>query len=186
MNRNKLLAAVAVVAIVLAGVAWYFASPAYAMSQLKSAAESGDAAALEDRIDFPKVRESLKTQLRAAMATELARPEMKDNPFGALGAMLAMGMVYGMVEGFVTPEGMSAMIAEGRMQRPGQSPAPAPADGAADRQPVDWTVDRDGFDRFTATPVTPDGGPAPSLVFERDGLGWKLSGLELPAEGLGQ
>lgn len=177
MSRNKILVAMATIAVIVAAAAWYFASPAYAMNQLKNAAQSGDSAQLEKSIDFPKVRESLKTQMRAMLAREMAKPETKDNPFGKFGAMIAMGMVDGMVEGFVTPESMAAMVEEGRMTKPGQAKVQG-----VDAKPADWDVEREGFDRFTATPKAADGKPGPSLIFEREGLGWKLSGLKLPPE----
>lgn len=181
MKRNRLWFALAIVVLIATVGGWYVASPAYAMSQLKSAAETGDADQLEERIDFPKVRESLKSQLRAVMAREIAKPELQDNPFGKLGAMVAMGMVDGMVEGFVTPESISEMIKEGKMKRPGQVQVPVKAVNA---RPVDWTIKRDGLDKFSASPTAPDGKPAPRLLFERDGLGWKLAGLKLPPEGM--
>lgn len=177
MSRNKILVAVATITVIIAAAAWYLASPAYAMNQLKNAAQSGDSAQLEHSIDFPKVRESLKTQMRAMFAREMTKPEAEDNPFGKFGAMMAMGMVDGMVEGFVTPESMAAMIEEGKMTKPGQAKVQA-----ADAKPADWDIERDGFDKFIATPKAANGERGPSLIFERDGLGWKLSGLKLPPE----
>ncbi|MXO75766.1 DUF2939 domain-containing protein [Altererythrobacter aerius] len=177
MSRNKVLVILASIAVIGAAALWYFASPAYAMNQLKNAAQSGDSTQLEESIDFPKVRESLKTQLRAVMAREMAKPEIEDNPFGKIGAVIAMGMVDGIVEGFVTPESMYAMIEEGKMQKPGEIGAQA-----GEAKSVNWDIDRDGFDTFTATPKAADGKSGPCLIFERYGLGWKLSGLKLPPE----
>ncbi len=177
MSRNKSLVAVAAIAIIVAAAVWYFASPAYAMNQLKNAAQSGVSSQLEESIDFPKVRESLKTQMRAMLAREMTKPEANDNPFGKLGAMLAMGMVDSMVEGFVTPQSMAAMVEDGKIAKPGRAKAQV-----ADSKPVDWDVERDGFDKFTATSVAADGNQGPTLIFQRDGLGWKLSGLKLPPE----
>ena len=62
------------------------------MSQLRDAAVEGDADDLKASIDFPAVRESLKEQLRAELATQLASSEEQDG-FAAFGAVLAMGMV---------------------------------------------------------------------------------------------
>lgn len=170
-----------IVAIVVAGLigigGWYWASPLYAMSQLRDAAISGDAEELEERIDFPKVRESVKSQMRAVMAAELTKPEMKDNPFGALGAMMAMGMIDGLVDGIVTPEGMAAMIEQGKMQRPNEA---AQENAAAAKKPVEWNVQREGLDSFTASPVVASGEKAPSITFERHGLGWKLANIRIP------
>lgn len=115
--------------------------------------------------------------MRAMLAREIAKPEADDNTFGKFGAMLTMGMIDSMVEGFITPESIAAMVEEGRMTKPGQANAQAPA-----AKPADWEVERNGFAEFTAKPNTVDGKPGPGLVFERDGLGWKLSGLKLPPD----
>ncbi|MBH9536913.1 DUF2939 domain-containing protein [Novosphingopyxis sp. YJ-S2-01] len=174
---KKWIFGAAVLAAVLFG-AWYFASPSYAMMQLKDAAEDGDADALRDRIDFPAVRESMKAQLSAAMAKKIA--EEPSDGFGALGGALAMGMVGPMIDGLVTPEFMAAMIEKGKAERKaGQAD---PAASTTNAKPVDWTIERNGFDRFRARPEGDESGAA--LVFTRDGIGWKLVSLDLPADGL--
>jgi hypothetical protein len=165
----------AAVVLLGAGGAWYFASPAYAMSQLRDAAVEGDAEDLKERIDFPAVRSSLKEQMRAMLAAEMTKAD-NDNPFGAFGSMLAMGMVDGMVEGFVNPESMAAMIKQGKMQRPGQTAAKA----VSDEPPAEWSIERDGLDGFRAVPSVEKGVNPPTLIFERDGLGWNLVGIDLP------
>lgn len=173
MKQNKVLA-IGAALLIVAGGAWYWGSPAYAMSQLRDAAQSGDKDDLQERIDFPKVRDSLKTTLRARLAAEVTSSE-QDNPFAKFGAMMAMGMIDGMVEGFVTPESMSAMIKQGKMQKPGQAEA-APV------KPVEWTIERDGLDKFTAIPATDKGDAPPRLIFHRDGLGWDLVEIEIPED----
>ena len=181
VNRNKIIMAAAAL-LLLTGVAWYFGSPAYAMIQLRDAAVEGNKEDLEKRIDFPKVRESLKSELRAKMAAEMAKPENQDAGFGTLGAMVGMAMIDSMIEGFVTPDAIAAMIKQGNMRRAGQQPLEQPE--AANVEPAEWSIERDGFSRFTATPEVPSGEKAPTMVFERDGLGWKLAGIELPEGGL--
>lgn len=181
MSRSKIIIAAAVV-LLIAGAGWYFASPAYSMSQLRDAAVEGDEAALEEQIDFPKVRESLKKQMRALLAAAIAKPENQENGFAQMGAMLGMAMIDPMIEGFVTPESMAAMIKQGKMQR-AQAPAEAPAEEPQDEL-ADWTIERDGLSRFTATPEVPTGEAAPTMVFERDGLGWDLVGIVLPDEAM--
>jgi hypothetical protein len=176
MKKKSLLVLAAVIVLAVAG-GWYWASPLYAVNQLKDAAVSGDARELEDRIDFPRVRESVKSQMRAVMAAELTKPEMKDNPFGALGAMMAMGMIDGLVDGMVTPEGMAAMIEQGKMQRPNE---PEQKNAAATIKPVEWNIERGGLDSFTASPVVASREIAPSITFERHGLGWKLADIRIP------
>src|SRR5690606_37805082 len=115
--------------------AWYFLSPGYAMMQLRDAAVAGDKTELEARIDFPRVREGLKADLRARMAAEVA--EGGDRGIAALGGMLAMGIVDGLIDGFVTPESMSAMIEVGKL-RP-------KAEGDAPRTQVEWDLHRESI-----------------------------------------
>jgi hypothetical protein len=165
--------------LIVAGAAWYWGSPAYAMHELKGAAIAGDKDDLKKRIDFPKVRESLKGQMSAMMAAEMTKPE-NDNGFAAFGAMLGMALMDKMIDGFVTPEAMSAMIKQGKMQRDGD------AANGADGTPAEWTIERHGFSRFTATPKAAPGEKPPSLVFDRDGLSWTLVRIDLPSGSLGR
>lgn len=171
--KTKTLIAIAVAVVVGLTAVWYFASPAYAMSQLRDAAMEGDADELEEHIDFPAVRESVKGQMQAMMMAEMQK-QAEDNPFGAMGGMFAMGIVGTVVDNMVTPSGMAAMIKQGKMQRD-------PAEADRPSEPIEWEIERDGFDRFYARPVGRD--TKAGLKFERDGLGWKLTGLEMPAEG---
>jgi hypothetical protein len=46
---------------------------------------------------------------------------------------------------------------------------------------TDWEIERRGLDRFTARPKGKGGDKVPTLVFERDGLGWDLVDIEAPA-----
>lgn len=164
--------------ILMVGAVWYFGSPSYAMSQLRDAAIEGNRDDLEERIDFPKVRESLKSQLSTLMAAELAKSENQESGFGALGAMVGMAMIGPMIDGLVTPDSMAAMIQQGNIQRSEQQPE------APQKQPVDWEIERSGLDRFTATPKMPEGERVATMVFERNGLSWKLTGVDLPEGGL--
>ncbi|MBH9537918.1 DUF2939 domain-containing protein [Novosphingopyxis sp. YJ-S2-01] len=174
---KKWMIGAAVLAAVLFG-AWYFASPSYAMMQLKDAAEEGDPEELRDRIDFPAVRESMKAQMSAMMARKMA--EEPSDGFAALGGALAMGMVGPMIDGLVTPEFMAAMIEKGKAEK--KDSAGASEVSTEDASPVNWKIDRNGFDRFRARPDGDKTGAA--LLFERDGLGWKLVSLDLPADEL--
>jgi hypothetical protein len=83
-----------------------------------------------------------------------------------------------MIEGFVTPEAMSAMIKRGKME---QAKSGASESDAA---LTDWSIDRKGISRFTAVPTAPSGEKVPTMVFDRNGLDWKLVAIELPEGGL--
>jgi len=170
MRRNKLIAAIVVLLIVAMG-AWYWASPLLAMSQLRDAARSGDEQELKEAIDFPSVRESLKSQLSAQMALQVADAKQKGG-FEALGAALAMGMVGPMIDGLVTPQFIAGTIERGKMQR-GTEAEPLGRE-------VEWSIERDGLGHFRATPIAPAGESVPTMVFDRDGFDWKLVDIEIP------
>jgi hypothetical protein len=154
----------------------YLGSPYWAARQFRAAALSADVDQLEAAVDFPAVRESLKSQMTVALTMRMnSDPEMKSNPFSGLGMMLIPTMVNTMIDGFVTPQGIATMVRQGKLAK------------AAAAQPADPSVTYDyeyrGLDRFTVTARTPSSKSAdvPKFVFERRGLfAWKMIRLEIP------
>ncbi|MXO64872.1 DUF2939 domain-containing protein [Altericroceibacterium endophyticum] len=165
---------VAIIAVVLAAsVGWYFLSPAYALGKLRDAAVEGDVASLEARIDFASVRESLKSQLKAYLVVEMEREDA--GGLEAFGGIIAMGVLDRMIDGLVTPEAMGIMVARGQFkggQQWSESEGTFP----------DWTIERTDFDHFRAVPKAEK--DSASMVFTRDGLGWKLTKVVIPDVGL--
>lgn len=156
--------------VAVAGGGWYFASPSLAMAGLRDAALEGDKDDLAERVDFPAVRDSVKTQFKAQLAAEMTKDQT--DGFAAFGAALAMGFVDTMIDGIITPDGIKAMVENGRLKAKGASSTSEPA------KPVEWDIERTGFDKFRATPKGQD--KAFAMVFKRDGLGWDLAEIDLP------
>lgn len=165
--------AVAVALLLIAG-GFYFGSPYLAVRSLQAAAAGGDKDALEQKVDFPAVRESLKSQMSAALMAKIQTdPAMKDNPFAALGAALLPTMINGMVDALVTPDAIAAAV---RGQKPGEkAKLEANPDLASE---TEWV----GLDRFRVkSRNTKTDEEGPSLLFERRGFAsWKLIKMELP------
>ena len=82
--------------------AYVFALPYITVHQIRQAVKARDSVALSEHIDFPSVRLSLKDQLNAALMGKIQSDEMKDNPFAALGMMLAGPLVDKMLEAYGT------------------------------------------------------------------------------------
>ncbi len=169
MGRAKWLA-IAVVVLIAAGATWYFASPAYTLSQMKAAAEENDSDAFASYIDFPALREDMKAEL---MAQIMIQAQKDTSGFGGLGMALGSAMVGPMIDGMISPAGVRAMFISKR----NQSNPPNKAMGAlqVEESPI---IERRGFSEFL---VTSKGKPGSGMVFKRHGLGWKLSGVDLPA-----
>jgi hypothetical protein len=165
--------AVAILLAFAAAAGWYFESPGWTLRQMAAAAQARDADKLSAYIDYPKLRESTKSQLKAAMTAKLASGT--SNGFEALGMMFGMTMVDNMIDGLFTPEGMEAMFATDRAKQQLGPAAKKPFGlDASHREIV-----RDGFDRFRLHDKSkPD--REGDLVFERHGLGWKLAKIEVP------
>ena len=105
-------------------VALYLASPLYALSQLRAACETHDRDRLETLVDFPAVRTDLKAQVSAMVLTQLGQDQiLKCNPFAALGAVLAPAIIDQLIDAYVTPDGITALLLTGKAPSPA---APGP------------------------------------------------------------
>ena len=161
-NRKiGIIVSVALVALVIL----YIASPYYTLWRLKRALSSGDRSSIEALIDFPSVRESLKDQIRVQMSKKIAEDkDTKDNPFAGLAIAFAPTIVNSVVDNFVTPSGIAALIANSRlaMKQPdgkGATDTPMQIDWSKMKSssfygPIQFVVDIDGtkiFMSFTGT-----------------------------------
>lgn len=172
---KKILAILAL--LVLVGGGWLFASPFMALNGLKDAAEAGDEGGLRERVNFPAFRESLKGEIKAGLTAKLASDADAGSPFGKLGAVFAMGMVDRIVDRMVTPEAISGIILQSK-KNPAQASDESIEHAVGGREP-DWSVNREGFNSFRLTGTDGAGQPTPELIFERDGLGWDLVGIDM-------
>ncbi|PVM90305.1 DUF2939 domain-containing protein [Caulobacter endophyticus] len=185
MKRNSKIAIAAGVAGALFAAA-YFGSPFVALMSLKTAAKTGDRDRLEQVVDFPQVREGMKSQLTAMLTKRMAEdPAMKDNPFAALGLLMAPAIIDRAIETYVTPDSISTMITTAR--KPSQTLAQDPgAASTSSTGKVRTRYDYVGLDRFRATLTNPDSDDKLSLVLDRKGLfGWRLVRVDLPLDEAG-
>lgn len=175
MNKKWLIAGGVISALFLA---LYFGSPYWAVHKFQAAIQSGDADALETRVDFPVVRENLKSQLTAKLVEEYSNdPEMADNPFAGLGMLMAPSVVNSMVDAFVTPDGLARLV------KTGNANIKSASNTVVTEQPKpDASYDYSGLDRFRVTLHAKDQTDAKvGLLLERRGLfSWKMIRVELP------
>lgn len=164
-------------AVVMAGFSlggWHAFSPRYTLHAMQQAALKGDAEAFASHVDFPVLRASLKSEIRARLETEAAYAP--PSSLRAIGIGLAMGFVDQMVESAVSPETVGVALAAmgeagGRVSAPG-------LEGLGLLAAPQLEIERTSFDRFRVT--LPTDGERPALLFRRDGFSWKLDGVDLP------
>lgn len=189
-------AAVGVLAVSAVAGYWYW-SPHLAIRNMQAAAKAKDADTFNDYVDYPKLRESFKGQFSALMADRLGESKTAENPFAALGTMMAMAMVGNLVDAMVRPEAVMHIMQDGKLAQPGKpsseaSPAPsgtAPQTGTASEggDKPKWDYERKGANKLIAYAVDPNKPDAAApdrfgVVFQRSGFAeWKLTEVRLPA-----
>lgn len=182
MNRKAVLGVVAGVVILF--LIAFFVSPIFAVRGLIEAAKTGDEARLEQLVDFPAFRISLKEELNARLVAEM-RADLGDkaNGLGGLGMLLAPSLISGAVDAFVTPHAVAAMVRSGEapgagdVARAGRAETPE-----APRTRVRQGYSYRGINTF-AVRLTRDDRPDDylDLLLERRGpFSWKLAGVDLP------
>jgi len=180
-----------VVVAALAGVLFFAASPYWALAGLRGAIDRADSASLEERVDFPALRESLAAEINAELLGA-STDELDGNPFGALALGLASKLVDGVIDSVVTPAGL-ARIARGdsrpvevdRRNDPGSDRRPSQTDTEPPPSPKESDLfagsrlEHETLDRFSVW-VPNDRGDEARFVFRRRGISWVLTGIELP------
>jgi hypothetical protein len=175
-----------VAAILGLAVVACFVSPFVAAQGLIRAARTGDVAGLEQSVDFPAFRTSLKAELNARASLEIRERTGGDRAMAALGMLLAPSLVEGAVDGLVTPEGIAAMVRSGDKPRP-ERPVPASDTPATPKEQIHQSWAYRGINTFAVT-LTRDDRPDDALVLimERRGpLSWKLAGVDLTPDPMG-
>ncbi|PNK59996.1 DUF2939 domain-containing protein [Psychrobacter sp. FDAARGOS_221] len=174
-----------IAAIVVIIAAYLYASPYLALRSIKNAALEGNADVLSEHIDFPSVKQSLKDQINAQLMKEVAKEDA--DGFEALGAMLATAMIDPIVDSIVTPEGIAMMV---------QGKEPLQQDDAEDESKdateameaelnpnIDYKTGYVSYKTFKVTLSNKDHDGEPmDIIMRRDGLGWKVTRIALPAD----
>mgnify|MGYP003947011245 CR=1 FL=1 len=181
MNRKTQL-------IVLGGVlalffAAYFASPLLAVRGLISAAKAGDEAKLEQLVDFPAFRTSMKEELNAKLVEQM-RSDLGDRAGGlsGLGMILAPTLISGAVDAFVTPQAVAAMVRSGEVpsaKSVARNRAHVPDEPSSK---VHQSYSYRGLNTF-AIRLTREDQPdqyVDLLMDRRNVFGWKLAAIDLP------
>jgi hypothetical protein len=154
--------------------AWLYFTPYMAVNKLQAAAERGDAEALNEMVDFPTLRTSIKSEIQGAAS----RGVQRDGGVFAAVAAAATGMVVDpVVNAAVTPQGIS-MLMKGQRPRRGNDDS---ADGDSWRDDVKISRRWESPDKFVIHySDRASGDERIALVMRRDGLDWRLSGVRFP------
>ncbi len=175
MRRIRWLVIICIVLLLV-----YAASPYVAFWRFTVALRSGDTAALNAQVDFPAVRKSLKAQLVAYFSPEkTGEKHIKNKRLAGLVTALRPTLIDALVDVYVNPDGLAALIADPNAVKGMRAPQAAPQSHAF--KSVDWSKVRYAF--FTSPRVFVVDREGIKLRFRFTGFGWRLNKLDL---GLGE
>ncbi|MEA3116844.1 MAG: hypothetical protein QOI13_114 [Paraburkholderia sp.] len=203
VRRTPLAALLIVLAaiILFAVVAYAYASPYLALDRLKRAADARDAETVNQYVDYPALRMSLKQQLTELLARRIDT-QKREHPFAALGALIGMALIGPVVDNYATPDGVAALL-NGMPPRgePGEAPPisstsssgqlgsapPPPPEGSAAGVPGETapaprqtSAGYRGIDEFGVTYRHDAASPPYSVILHRAGwFSWRLAAVDL-------
>lgn len=173
MNKKIIIvvAAVGTAIVAVVGLGAYY-SPYLAIDNMTKATTNRNADALSQEIDFPSLRTSVKQNIKAQVIKQMASGA---TPTKGINAEVVDKMVDPMVDKLVTPEGLGDLMQD---KVPG-----AKIDLSNLEQNIaasEVNMGYESLDRFVVHITDKaDRNQAVSLILKRDGLAWKLSGIDI-------
>jgi hypothetical protein len=190
-----------VLIVVVAACALLYASPYIVLDRVKRAADARDAATVNQYVDFPALRDSLKEQV-SGLLTRRLDIQKSGNPLAVIGAMIGAALVGPLVDSYATPDGVAAILNGIPPQgNPGERPPPpvaaspdasaAPANAPAtaspathadeaQKPPPQTTAAYRDVNTFVVTCQHGAGDAHYSAIFRRTNLiSWKLVAVDL-------
>ena len=154
-----------------------YASPYITLYQMYQAVERKDVQEVSNYVDFPALRDSVKTNLKTIVTKETAQ---SSNPIlGLLGSVMGGVVLDPVVDNLVTPSGVAALL-EGQQLQLGNKGSKVqfePGTGSPDVK-----AEYESFNQFAVT-VKPKGEAIEpvTILLSRNGFSWKISGVRLPS-----
>lgn len=177
---KKWIALVLVVLLALGG--FVVAGPYIAIHGIRNALAEQDTGKLARYVDFPTLRVNLRAQLQDRIV-RAAGAQAQSSFLGSIALSLASGAAGVGVDAMVTPTGIAAIL-QGHSVWKRATGDTANGDTYGPPRPAEPLRQVEGryqsLSRFTATSTVYDGGAPMMFVFERQGIVWKLTDIQLP------
>lgn len=189
-SQGSLMKRVAVAGIAIsfsAAVGWYILSPFAIVAGCRTAIVNFNAELTSECIDFPALRESLKSEIPALVSSQMRKnQEFAEGPLVNFGVAAFALMASSIIDAYVTPSGLRAAFDIVKARRVGESQTESQEGQAAANSSVQisnslQTVSMQyvGFDKFLVKGAAINGLEI-MLEFKRHGISrWKLTGVTL-------
>ena len=168
---------------VVAALLIYIASPYFSVWRFTEALRIGDTNAFAGRVDFPRVRESIKAQLLARYFPAGQKPTKKDR-IRSLIANLAPSLLDQVLDLYLTPDGLAALLSQPEIAATKESALAGPPESTFERinarKNIQWSKVHYAF--FTSPRDFLVDLNGTRLRFRFYGLGWRLRQIDLLLE----
>ena len=149
--------------------------PLLAINGIQNSIQESNSEALSEYVDFSTLRKNLKEQINAQMAEEVV--DESDNPFMFAAAGFASMFVDKMLDGFVTPEGITRLLEGKKTNINSETNAESSMVNNTDFL-ENTSFEYNSFNRFTLI-IHGENNSEVLATFRRYGLSWKLSNIKL-------
>jgi hypothetical protein len=173
-TNKKLIIIITATATIIAAIVGVvvYSIPYLALDNLKKATTNHNANALAQEIDFPALRTSIKENVKAQIIKQMAGGS---TPVKGIDPAAVDKIVNPMVDKLVTPEGLGKLMMD---KVPGATIDLSDLEKNIAESEV--KMGYESFDRFVVRIVDKgDRTKDVSLILKRDGLAWKLSGIDI-------
>ncbi len=178
MEKIIIIGASAIVGVVAVAGGGLYYSPYLTLNKMRSATENQNVDALAQEINFPELRVSIKESVKTQVFKQIAAAETGASAGKSTPKMtpeLVEKMVSPMVDELITPEGLDRLI---NNKVPGAKIDLANLD--RDIAKSDIKMGYESIDKFVVRITDKvDRSKDVSLILKRDGLAWKLSGIDI-------
>lgn len=180
------IATAALISVLIVGLGvWFYLTPYLSLYSMRSAALNRDAKEFCAYIDFPVLKDNLKSELNAKMLSNMSKDQNShDNPFSGIATMMAPAIINNMVDGFVSPAAIERLFKgefNQNQQLTSQTTLVATKNFSSDflsEEKRELTTGYSSFNEFEIyyKPKTGDGS---RLIFERRGIwSWQLTNMK--------
>lgn len=169
-SRKGLVLLLAAVLLIGGFAVWYVVVPRVALARMALAIEARDHEAVSRYIDYPSLRESLRTELGEVLHARAAGDRR-----AALGAAVGQAALGPLIDRIVTPEGVRDLMRGGDALARVMPRDMMPESGSG---PPDLRIRGKGLTEVHVITSSPSGDVR--LMFERTLLSVRLVGVQLP------
>lgn len=167
-----------IAACILLFLIYIYASPYITVYQMKESAENHDGASLSEHVDYPALRESLKSQMNTMLGVNRDVKSVKDIPMAAFGSLFGGILAEKMVDAYLTPESIAKLM-NGEEQNSKNSQEYSKTHSSP-KPFSDASMSYESFSRFSITLKENESDKEIKFILRRSGMEWKLTEILLP------